>query len=684
MHATGLLNADEARAWLDKANDEGANFSKDVSLDWPPPPPPPVNGSGNGNEGGTRPGPVGGSELAPVELPQDRRSWWDSFKAFFGVANSLRFANMLSNPASTMNEFVTQLGNVASLKAQARMAAGIEDRAGLSPSERKMTKEMSRGTTTLSDGTVIGWGSGLMDGMQMAMQVMRTGDIPEALSVEGKTGGRNRFVNQELLRDAMGREFGETGRKIGNVIGMPMRIRMANDILFAMVGESIGIHMMANREAARDGMQAGTPEYGNRVVQYADAIRDELYLGRKEAPAMNSRIVPGADAARIKRITGEASNIARNLVWQGDMKALSFGLEQARWSSEVMKFIIPFMQVGARIAKAGADMTPVLGQALMGWDIARGDYGDPKLITGVRSLLAAEPSDRAVRPASMRLAAQGMGLMVSGLGATLAMAGLLTGAGPDDDRERAAWLADGKRPYSLKIGGTYVNAALVLGPLAWPLIAGALIYDGATGKNKAVSPTSETWQNLAGATSEWVFNQTALSNLSRVIDATQNKGSGKDFERWIASSVVAPFVPYSSALRAISSASDDVKRDPQTFIDFMKMYFPGASQGVKAKTDDLFKAQSRTAAERYLPFVSSVEQASDRPYAVIGAKSQQEATRIRQAQTLVADYFRNPLNAPKPTDEDFTMVLRYGRNPSRYYDMQRKIGKLVAERTAVA
>ena len=676
----------------------GKELDPDAMDPWRPPPseppdgpvgPPKPPGNRPPTSGGDASG--GGNDIVLPEVAVTRKRWYDGIIRAFGTSNNLRFTNMLSNPVSTMNEFITQTGNVLSLKFQAGMAAGLEERAGLSPSERKMTKEMSRGTTTLSDGTVIGWGSGIMDGMQMAMQVMRTGDMPEALIVDEKTGGRNRFVNQELLRDAWGREFGETGRKIGNVIGMPMRIRMANDILFATVGESIGIHMMANREAVRDGMKPGTPEYGDRVVKFADAIRDELYLGRKEAPDRSDRLVPGSDTDRIKRVTEEASNIARNLVWQGEMKSMSFGLEQARWASPVMNFIIPFMQVGARIARAGADMTPGLGQALMAWDISRGDYGDPKAITGLKSLLAAEQglredgsTDKSVRPASMRLAAQGMGLMVSGVGASLAMAGLLTGAGPDDDRERAAWLADGKRPYSLKIGGTYVNAALVLGPLAWPLIAGALIFDGATGKNKAVSPTSETWQNLAGATNEWIFNQTALSNLSRVIDATQSKGSGKEFERWIASSVVAPFIPYSSALRAISSASDDVKRNPQTFIDFMKMYFPGASQDVKAKTDDLFKQQGRTAAEWYLPFVSSVEQASDRPYAVIGAKSQQEATRIRQAQGLVADYFRNPLTAPKPTEADFTMVLRYGRDPSRYYETQRKVGKLVAERTAVA
>lgn len=674
----------------------GKELDPDAMDPWRPPPSEPPDGPvGPPNPPVGMPptsgGDASGNDIVLPEVAVTRKRWYDGIIRAFGTSNNLRFTNMLSNPLSTMNEFVTQIGNVLSLKAQARMAASLEDRAGLGASERKMTKEMSRGTTTLSDGTVIGWGSGIMDGMQMAMQVMRTGDNPEALKVEERTGGRNRFVNQELLRDVWGREFGETGRKIGNVIGMPMRIRMANDILFATVGESIGIHMMANREAVRDGMQPGTPAYGDRVVKFADAIRDELYLGRKEAPGRSDRLVPGSDTDRIKRVTEEASNIARNLVWQGDMKSLSFGLEQAKWASPVMGFFIPFMQAGARIARAGADMTPGLGQALMAWDISRGDYGDPKAITGLKSLLTAETgiredgsTDRSVRPASMRLAAQGMGLMVSGVGASLAMAGLLTGAGPDDDREKAAWLADGKRPYSLKIGGTYVNAALVLGPLAWPLVAGALMFDAATGKNKAVAPTAETWQNLAGAVDEWIFNQTALSNLSRVIDATQNKGSGKEMQRWISSSVIAPFVPYSSALRAMANASDDMKRDPQTIIDFMKMYFPGASQGVKAKTDDLFKQQGRTAAERYLPFVSSVEQASDRPYAVIGAKSQQEATRIRQAQGLVSEYFRNPLTAPKPTEADFTMVLRYGRDPSRYYETQRKVGKLVAERTAVA
>ena len=81
----------------------------------------------------------GGNDIVLPEVAVTRKRWYDGITRAFGTSNNLRFTNMLSNPLSTMNEFITQTGNVLSLKAQAGMAAGLEERAGLSPSDRKMT-----------------------------------------------------------------------------------------------------------------------------------------------------------------------------------------------------------------------------------------------------------------------------------------------------------------------------------------------------------------------------------------------------------------------------------------------------------------------------------------------------------------------------------------------------------------
>ena len=58
----------------------------------------------------------------------------------------------------------------------------------------------------------------------------------------------------------------------------------------------------------------------------------------------------------------------------------------------------------------------------------------------------------------------------------LVMNGLLSGSEPRNDQLRRAWRATGKKPYSIKLGGAWVDYRQILGPKALALVIGA---DGA-------------------------------------------------------------------------------------------------------------------------------------------------------------------------------------------------------------
>lgn len=105
------------------------------------------------------------------------------------------------------------------------------------------------------------------------------------------------------------------------------------------------------------------------------------------------------------------------------------------------------------------------------------------------------------------LARMGIGSLLISLGAVGAMNGSLTGGGPEDQKERQAWLAAGNQPYSMKVNGKWY-AYNRIEPLASLVGVAADIATGAEDQQlglasifKAVGRnfTSKTWlQGLSG------------------------------------------------------------------------------------------------------------------------------------------------------------------------------------------
>jgi len=70
------------------------------------------------------------------------------------------------------------------------------------------------------------------------------------------------------------------------------------------------------------------------------------------------------------------------------------------------------------------------------------------------------------------------GLEVGALGFFAGIVGMVTGAMPDSDEEIALWEAEGRKPYSIKVGDTYLELARHLGGFATPFIVYSTLGDG--------------------------------------------------------------------------------------------------------------------------------------------------------------------------------------------------------------
>src|SRR6185437_14818382 len=127
-----------------------------------------------------------------------------------------------------------------------------------------------------------------------------------------------------------------------------------------------------------------------------------------------------------------------------------------------LRFIVPFLRVPYNIAARGLELTPA-GLAV---GVAKGD------------------ADLMTRGLS--------GSALLGYSAHLATNGYLTGAAPQSPADRAAFYAEGKQPYSVRIGDHWVSYERNFGVLGLPLAAGAAFKDRFDHQGVSAAPDAIT------------------------------------------------------------------------------------------------------------------------------------------------------------------------------------------------
>jgi hypothetical protein len=177
------------------------------------------------------------------------------------------------------------------------------------------------------------------------------------------------------------------------------------------------------------------------------------------------------------------------------------------------------------------------------------------------------------------LARMGIGSLLISLGAVGAMNGTLSGGGPEDQKERQAWLAAGNQPYSIKINGKWyaynrIEPLASLVGIAADIAHGSEKQDlGLASNFKAVGRnfTSKTWlQGLSGV-------MQAMSDPDRY---------GESFLARTGATLAQPM----TLLSHLGRYNDPYQRDSDrgSFLDQLKYRLPGETFGRESlpiKTD---------------------------------------------------------------------------------------------------
>jgi hypothetical protein len=256
------------------------------------------------------------------------------------------------------------------------------------------------------------------------------------------------------------------------------------------------------------------------------------------------------------------------------------------------QLLMPIYKRPMVFASRAAEALPGVGLAGTGIDIARAmtplgqlpgvGRGPYAAATGGdwSDLLNAVPTDNAVGPIGERLANNLLGTVAGAFLGWQALNGNITGAGPTDPAEHAAWVAAGNQDNSIKTPlGTY-SWDNVLPQVKGPLMAATAYadavhtYHAATLQAAAAAPGTFNLQNPVAVAAmqlgQEVTRQMAASSPIKVIgdlwDALQTPESSAQASQSaitnLVSGAIGSAVPVSGLVRSVAEMTDPSLRQP--------------------------------------------------------------------------------------------------------------------------
>ncbi|MFB1632487.1 hypothetical protein [Pseudomonas sp. AP-1] len=315
---------------------------------------------------------------------------------------------------------------------------------------------------------------------------------------------------------------------------VPYRALGAEDAWFATLNYEAELRTLARQQAVAERRSGAMPQ-GVKLSQRIDQIL------QSPSPQM---IEAAGEHARTQTFNSKAGTYAQ---------AIMAAKAKAPW----LNVIVPFVRTPANIVKFGLKRTPLA-----------------PFFKEVRADFAAGGA-RQERAAARIL--WGTSVMI-GAGA-LAQAGYITGAGPDDRKEREALMATGWRPHSIKVGDTYYEYNR-LDPFAqWLSLASDLATQDYQHKD-----AGDLAASVLGSLVNNTINKTYMQGLSDFVEFLQDpKRNGEWYTRRMAGTLAQPV----TLLSNIASENDPFAREGNSILDAIKYRLPGLRQSLAPKLDAL-------------------------------------------------------------------------------------------------
>jgi hypothetical protein len=328
---------------------------------------------------------------------------------------------------------------------------------------------------------------------------------------------------------------------IGTLARLPSRGVGAFDSFFRAANYSMEKSALAYRTASQEGL-AGA-EFHQRIADIRQNPSEELM--DKARPQASNLTMMGQTGAMMQKLTPL-------LNWAPEIPLLG--------ETPVFRFIVPFARVAANVINESVIKRTPLG-------ILSGE---------LRADLTGKNGGGAMQMAQARMITGTMySLAVMGLAAQ----GKITGGGPSDPKQAAAYRLAVGPPYSVKIGNTWYSYKR-LDPFGFLFGVAAdlheVIHD--VGDDHA----ADAAHLIVNAVAQNLIDESFMRGASDAIRAlTDDKRYGA---AWV-SNMAAGFVPYATGLAQASRAIDPYSRRASGFVDKLKAKIPFMSEGLYPRRD---------------------------------------------------------------------------------------------------
>lgn len=353
--------------------------------------------------------------------------------------------------------------------------------------------------------------------------------------LQGAKEGARLFA--QALRTGEGSDFGSKVEaqqfkaidgKLGEVVRIPTRFLTAEDELFKGIARRMELNGQAVRIARKEGLKG--EEAKRRIAELVSDPTDEMFQ--------------------------QALDYGRYLTFQQKLGPFAQKVSAAANETLPLKFLLPFVRTPTNLMKFATERSPA-APLLREW---RKDF-----------MAGGERRDMAI---AKSLVGTGFGIAMY----QAAASGLITGSAPSDPKKARLLYADGWKPYSIKIDGTYYSYKR-LDPFSTTIGVAAdmaSLPEGMTEKqreDKATLLIASIMGNLASKT--W------LSGASSFIEAiTEPERYAGDFKNRFVASFLIPNVVGGTA-----RALDPVARKPETLGEEMRSRIPGLKDDLLPRRD---------------------------------------------------------------------------------------------------
>lgn len=360
-----------------------------------------------------------------------------------------------------------------------------------------------------------------------------------------------------------------------------------------------------------------------RALESSDIFVRTLVEGA-EREALAYRAKRTGKAIDAEAIDAEAKQTAGNVVFRGELdpsnatgqgwvKSKVFDapasmLNRLRQISPPFKWLVPFVQTPLNIAKQGFEYSP-LGFV-----------------------------DFAVKDKTAQLAKASIGSTVFVGAGYIAMNNGSTWAIPTGKKAKEEFYAAGMKPYSLKIGDTWVSYSK-LGPLAYPIaLAAAMKYHFKDSPNALTDSNSDKITAGFAEMAQFFSDQSYVQSIGNILDAMQGATTGewKGEVSQLIGGTGRQLIPLSALQGWVNGIIDPIYRKsdkdltPEAILRNMQKNVIGLSTNLEPYTD-----RSGELSKKALPVGNAFSPIQVSPSDSVGEAQFEKSNNLRKSDTVI-------------------------------------------------